>query len=163
MSKAWMCLMIAVTSLVMVPGCGRKSADARKYNNDLAAITRELDGLAKSRENDITNNASDVPKLKEIHADLVVKADAIFKRGRALNAPDSTEALALQYAFLRYLDVEEDIIRNGLAKMIELVASQDRAGLQPLLEGMQKRERESLDAFKKAQEDLAKANNAKMQ
>jgi hypothetical protein len=162
MSKSWQRVLIAVPCLLALVGCGRRN-EAVKYNNAVAGITKELEAVAKSFDADFQRSLGDPVKSKALHADFANKAGAIIARGRAIVPPNTPEAQALHQAFLSYLDTEDDIIRNELARMLDMLSRGDQLGVQAAAQRVTQREQEKLNELKRAQAELAKANNFKIQ
>jgi hypothetical protein len=154
-------LLVLLPLLLPALGCGNRAA--LTYNNALAGITKELEAAGKSFSDDLQRNAANPAKLDGLHADIVSKVKAITTRGRALSPPNTAEGLAVHQAFLSYMDVEDDIAANDLAKVVTLLKQNHQIGLQDTLDRITQRENEKLDALKRAQQEFARANQIKLQ
>jgi hypothetical protein len=163
MFKAFRPMLVAIPLVLLATtGCNSK-AEAVKYNNALAGITKELEALGKSWGEDVGKNSDNPTKMKEIQSANAAKADDIFKRGRALTPPNTNEGKALHSAFLSYLDTEEEIIKTDFPMIINSIGKGNQSDVKAQFDRVSKKEDEKVKALKDAQQKFAQANGVKIQ
>jgi len=159
MRRGWRVILAAIPCLVLAVGCAQQ--EAIKYNNEIATITKELEAMGKGFGDQLQQNRGNPAGLQAAHQDVMRRADVVFKRGRGLTPPNTTEGKAMHEAFLSYLDTEEHIVKVEFGTLVTQLNNQ--GALQNTINRITQLENEKVGKLKGAQQNFAKANNIRLQ
>jgi hypothetical protein len=163
-SQKQQCLLLATVGVIVLFGCaGLGSAGAVKYNNDIAAVTKELENVDKDFAEQIKVNMFNFAKIKEAHASATRRADEIIQRGRAIPAYNSPEGQSLHQEFLKFLDLCDEMFHVEYSNMVRDIGQGNEAGIQAMGDRVQRKNDERMKSFRAAQQNFAKANNFRLQ
>jgi hypothetical protein len=151
---------LAVLGLVVVLGCaGLGNANAVKYNNDLAGITKDLEAVDKELENQSKRNFGNPAMNKQAYDKAQARTTDILRRGRAITAYDSPAGRALHQEYLKFLDTYEEIMNVDYRNIIEGKTLGDPGEINRI----QKKANERTQALRAAQQRFAQENNFQIQ